>query len=337
MRHDDIALKPNFQHTVRLGLPVRPLFTYHAHVTSLQRRQYLKHRGRMSFFTVRLKRLLDLRLSPGTLQTVPLSEITNIHRYSDPGWMQLHCDLEAYSTDKHVFKHTGGEIYRKGWEWTHCLYGLQKLGMIAPAHTGLGVGAGREPVIFWLADRIAHVTATDLYGNETWSKKDGVEAPADIVQDATKYCPRPYRQDAIRFENADGTNLPFPDNSFDFCWSLSSIEHFGGHEAAKKAVQEMGRVTRPGGVVCIATEFLLLEEQSHPEFFTRSQIQKFIITASPNLSLVDGMNWSLPPFEYLVDQICVAGEGVHRLRRHVVLNDGNCQWTSIMLFFRKSG
>ena len=99
-----------------------------------------------------------------------LSEVINPIRYEDPEWDAHHRDLEGYSVDKHVFRHTGGEVYRKGWEWTQCIFGLQKLGMIRSNAKALGVGAGHEPVIFWLADRIGLVTATDLYGNETWSK-----------------------------------------------------------------------------------------------------------------------------------------------------------------------
>ncbi|MFC6487376.1 class I SAM-dependent methyltransferase [Nitratireductor sp. GCM10026969] len=267
---------------------------------------------------------------------MPLSEVINVARYEDPEWLEFHSALEKFSIDKHVFKHTEGEVYRKGWEWTHCIYGLSMLRAIKPSARALGVGAGREPVIFWLADQIREVVATDLYGNDTWSTNNGAEAPADIVEDAAKYCPRPFSKDRIRFENADGTNLPYEDGSFDLCWSLSSIEHFGGHEASRQAVREMARVTRKGGIVCIATEYLLLPELSHPEFFTKGEIEEYLIGATPDLELVDGMSWDLPPFDYLIDQICIGTESVHRRRRHVVLNDGSHQWTSFMLFFRKN-
>jgi len=282
-------------------------------------------------------RVDDLDATPNAA-TLSLSEVINIARYEDPEWMNIHHEVETYSIDKHVFRHTGGEIYRKGWEWTHCLYGLSKLGAIDQRTRALGVGAGREPVIFWLADRVAHVVATDLYGNETWSGNDGNfgnEAPKDILEDAEKYCPRPFRKENVSFENADGTKLQYADGSFDLCWSLSSIEHFGGHDASRKAVQEMGRVTCKGGIVCIATEYVLLNDTPHAEYFTKQEIIDYLINASPDLQLVDDMSWELPPLPFLVDQISFGGEGVHRRRRHVVLNDGYHQWTSFMLFFRK--
>jgi SAM-dependent methyltransferase len=264
----------------------------------------------------------------------PLSEVINPARYRDNEWNALHRDIESYSTDKHVFRHTGGEVYRKGYEWTQCIFGLQKLGLIRHGARALGVGAGREPVIFWLADHIGHVTATDLYGNEGWSNHRDAEAPADVLTDPGRYCPRPYAAHKIAFQNADGTCLPFADQCFDFCWSLSSIEHFGGHVAAAKAMKEMARVTRPGGVVCVATELLLSEDQAHSEFFTKTEFRDYIIDAAQDLRLVDGIRWELPSAEYLDDPI-VLPQDVHRLRRHVILCDGPYRWTSIIVFLRK--
>ncbi len=253
--------------------------------------------------------------------------------YLDADWLALHHDLERYSIDKHCFQGSSGEIYRKGWEWTHCLFGLRRLGMLQPGHRALGVGAGRECVIFYLASCIASVTATDLYGEAAWSADRGREADPALVEESKRQCPPELDLSRIVFENQDGTALDYPPDSFDFAWSLSSIEHFGGHAAARKAVGEMARVVRPGGIVAIATEMLLLEEYSHPEYFTPSEIVSELVTPFANLALVDPIDFHTLPYEYLVDSITVPS-GADRRRRHVVLNDGRFQWTSIMLFVR---
>jgi SAM-dependent methyltransferase len=263
-----------------------------------------------------------------------LSETTNPLRYTDPEWLATHRALEPYSIDKHCFQHTSGEIYRKGWEWTHCLYGLEKLGAITPDARGVGVGVGREPVIFYLADRIARVTATDLYDNTEWSNANGREASKELVQLAKDGCPSSVDFNKIRFESQDGTKLTYADNSFDFAWSLSSIEHFGGHKSAQRALAEMGRVIRPGGIVAVATEMLILDDQKHHEFFTRQELMSDLINPCTDLELVDEINFETLPTEYLVDSI-VLPTGVDRRRRHVVLNDGNVQWTSVLFFMRK--
>ena len=267
---------------------------------------------------------------------IPLASLTNPAAYKDPQWMGIHRLIESYSLDKHVFASSNsGEVYRKGWEWTQCIYGLQRLGAIQPAATALGVGAGREPIIFYLGDSIQRVTALDLYGNETWSN-NAREADSGVTVDPQQFCPRPIRKKQITFVNASGTRLPFRDGAFDVCWSMSSIEHFGGHEAAAEAMREMARVTRPGGIVSVATEYLLLPEQRHIEFFTRRELERYIISASKRLDLVEPVAWDVLPSEFLIDQITVPN-GVDRRRRHVVLNDGSVQWTSVLMFFRKRG
>jgi SAM-dependent methyltransferase len=260
-----------------------------------------------------------------------LCEVCNPSRYVDPDWMRIHLELESYSVDKHVFAHTnGGHVYRKGWEWTHCIYGLKQLGMLQPANCALGVGAGREPLIYYFGDQLNQVTALDLYGNEQWTN----EANADVLRHPERWCPKPADFQHIRFVTGDGTKLNFADGQFDFCWSLSSIEHFGGHEAAAVSMREMARVTKSGGIVAVATEYLLLPEYRHPEYFNACDLERHIIAASPDLRLVSDINWGTLPPEYLTDSIVVP-QGVDRRRRHVVLNDGEVQWTSILMFLRK--
>jgi SAM-dependent methyltransferase len=264
-----------------------------------------------------------------------LSTVCNPSHYDVADWMSLHRQIESYSHDKHVFQHTnGGHVHRKGWEWTQCVYGLRGLDMLRAEHTALGVGAGRECLSFYLADQLKEVVASDLYGNEAWTTNQGKEADGGILTRPQDFCPRPFRGDRLRFVYADGTRLNFDPDHFDLCWSMSSIEHFGGHDKAEQAVREMARVTRTGGVVAIATEYLLLSEQRHPEYFTQDQILKRLIDPHPQLQLLGNIDWNALPREYLADSI-VLPHGVHRVRRHVVLNDGSVQWTSVMLFYRK--
>ncbi len=267
---------------------------------------------------------------------LPLSSLTNVGAYADAGWLERFHDLGTYSHDKHIFtSFEPPQIHRKGWEWTQTVWGLEKLGMIRPEHRAIGVGAGRECVIFWLGDRLEHVVATDLYGNETWSTAGGREADPGVLIDAQPFCPRPIRQEAIEFKTMDGTDLGhFDDGTFDIAWSLSSIEHFGTHERSADAVREMARVVRPGGIVVIATEYLLLGDQTHTDYFSHDDFDRYVLNATPDLELIEPIDWSLPPADFLIDSIAFSSFP-ERLRRHVVLNDGHVQWTSVLAFFAK--
>jgi SAM-dependent methyltransferase len=250
--------------------------------------------------------------------------------------MELFRDLATYSYDAHIFNaDRAPDIYRKGWEWTQAIWGLEQLDMIRPDYRAIGVGAGRECVIFWLGDRLRTVVASDLYGGAGWSDSGGREADQAVLEDPQRFCPRPIRSDVIEFKTLDGTDLNiYPADTFDFGWSLSSIEHFGSHERSADAVRELARVIRPGGVIALATEYLLLAEQTHVEYFNRQDLEDYVINAAPDLELIEPIDWSLPPADFLIDSI-VFPNGIDRTRRHVVLNDGSVQWTSVMLFLRK--
>jgi SAM-dependent methyltransferase len=142
----------------------------------------------------------------------------------------------------------------------------------------------------------------------------------------------------------DGHKLPFKDNSFDFIWSCSSIEHFGGHEEAAKSIKEMERVLKHRGFLALATEFVIDQDiisgfkSEHPYFFNLEALYKYLI-ASHNLKLVQNINFSLSAY-YIKIYIKLPEESqsphmsMHR-KPHIVLCQGNVLFTSIFLFFRK--
>lgn len=267
---------------------------------------------------------------------IRLNGLVDPTAWEDPEWLAMHLELGTYSVDPHCFSPTKEFAYRKGWEWTQAIYGARHLGVSGASARVLGVGAGREPVLFYLADRVREVVGTDLYGNPGWSDTDH-EADPRLLTEPSRFCPRPYDASRLRLQVMDGTDLEFPDASFDFVWSLSSIEHFGGHEAAHRSVAEMGRVARPGGIVCVATEYVITPEApDHPEYFTREAFEEYVLGATPQLSPVEPMSYELPPLEYLIDPIMVhLPPDVDRIRHHVILNDGRYQWTSAIVFFRR--
>lgn len=55
----------------------------------------------------------------------------------------------------------------------------------------------------------------------------------------------------LSFEVADGTALPYPDESFDVVVSFSTVDHVPSAEGRQRFIDEMGRVTRRGGRVVV--------------------------------------------------------------------------------------
>jgi SAM-dependent methyltransferase len=184
--------------------------------------------------------------------------------------------------------HPLGLIHRKDWEWALGIIAMQRFDKLNKNSTAIGIGAGTEPIPFYLANRLKHVYATDLYGEiKNWNKA----APSNFPENPKKYAPFPYKEDALTVLRMDGTNIEFPSESFDIAFSFSSIEHFGGknHAGALQSVKEMERVLKKGGIAVIATEYII-NDKDHPEFFNKKTIYSDLIDKLKELKLVEPLD-----------------------------------------------
>jgi SAM-dependent methyltransferase len=223
-----------------------------------------------------------------------------------------------------------GYYHRKAWEWTQCVYGLETLGALGPATIALGVGAGHECVLYYLANRTSMTVGTDLYAGD-FTTSHAAEADPDFLRDPARFAPFPFAADHLRALPADGCALPFPNGTFDVVYSLSSIEHFGGHARAADAMREIRRVLRPGGVACVATE-LIIDGGPHPEYFTWDDLDRWVIRPS-GMVLAEDVRRDLPPRKYLDDPVRLPEEYLRT--PHVVLAAGTWTFTSVCLFLIK--
>ena len=129
----------------------------------------------------------------------------------------------------------------------------------------------------------------------------------------------------------DGGLLAFKDESFEVVFSLSSIEHFGGKEMAARAMGEIGRVLKPGGVAVVATEYVL-NGVEHPEFFNESDLLDYVVNPS-GLKLVQDIGFEVPSI--LLEKPLVFPDEKY-LSPQLSLMDGEAVFTSIILFFEKN-
>lgn len=145
-------------------------------------------------------------------------------------------------------------VHRKNWEYALLALFFEDAGLLGEETRILSVGAGHESVLFWLANRVAKVVATDIYGEGIFS---GLEADRSMLSDPASFSPYPYRESHLEVRHMDAKQLEFEDGSFDAVFSLSSIEHFGSWADIRRSAAEMGRVLRPGGAAFIVTECFL--------------------------------------------------------------------------------
>ena len=227
-------------------------------------------------------------------------------------------------------------VHRKHWEWVLGLIAVKRFGMLNNKIKALAVAAGREDVLFYLANTIDHVYATDLY------RGDWEESPYDFPENPKKYAPFNYREEGLTAVRMEGTRLEFPDETFDFVFSFSSIEHFGGdrHVGAMRSVKEMERVLKKGGIAAIATEYVI-NGKDHNEFFNKQSLYADLVDHL-QMKLIEPLNLELNP--RTLDNVLDFYSAVHWADRdldyknnhpHIVIRSRNLLHTSIMLVFKK--
>ncbi len=265
------------------------------------------------------------RLAPASTRVpydVQLCELANPAKWDNPEWMALLSSLKSVPLDKE-------SMHRKGYEYAQTLFGLRRLGRLAADARVLSVGAGHEPLLYWLANEVDRVVASDMY-DISWGGALAGEGDAAVLNRPQDYAPFDYRRDRLAFVKVDGRYLAFHDASFDIVYSLSSIEHFGGFEGAAAAVDEMARVLKPGGVLALATEYILSGPQHH-EAFMAADIHRLIDRS--------GLQLAEPIDEAVHRRYEIAAVDLQRnpfQTPHMAVRDGDTVFTSLMLFLVKS-
>jgi SAM-dependent methyltransferase len=261
------------------------------------------------------------------LQVVPDDEL---RKYPRPPFNKI-CDIsdwrEGPFTEYLRKLNAVPIIHRKQWEYANCIWGLEELGAVREDSVALSVAAGHEAPLFYFANRISRMVATDMYGG-------GPDGDPSMLADPGKFAPFPYHKDRLEVIQMDGAELSFASESFDFIFSLCSIEHFGAHERAAKSMREMHRVIKPGGICCVSTE-LILNNRPHREYFTWAELEEYVLKAAPfRLTGTNTIDARISE-SLLRHPIKLGEEKDLKVSPHIILQGGRHIFTSIILFLKK--
>jgi SAM-dependent methyltransferase len=249
-----------------------------------------------------------------------LCELANPAKWDNEEWVDILRSL-GLSDDKRL-------MHRKPYEFAQLVFGARRLGVMGDDARVVSVGAGHEGVLYWLANRVGWVVATDLYEG-VWQQVQGREGDPNVLKSPEAYAPFPYRRDRLTFMRMDGRRLAFRDGTFDLAYSLSSIEHFGGVENAAMTLREMGRILRPGGVVALATEYVL-SGPPHEETFQPAEFMQLI--DQPGLELVEPIDTGVFR-RYAFSPVDLYGDPFET--PHMLVRFYDTVFTTVMVFLRK--
>ena len=250
-----------------------------------------------------------------------LCELANPAKWDNPEWLELLRSL-GLPDDKL-------SMHRKSYEFTQLAYGLKKLGLLHDGVRIVSIGAGHEAVLYWLANRVGRVIATDMYQG-IWQDVQSREGDAGVLHNPRDYAPFPYREDHLVFLQMDALKLGLRSGCADVAYSLSSIEHFGGLRGATQAVDEMARVLKPGGVLALATEYVI-GGPPHEETFTPSEFDR--LTDRRDLVLVGPFDRSVyARYEYAAVDLYA---NPHQTP-HMAVRFNDTAFTTAFVFMRKT-
>jgi SAM-dependent methyltransferase len=251
---------------------------------------------------------------------VQLCELANPAKWDNDEWLALLRSL-GLSDEKLA-------MHRKPYEFTQLLFGCRRLGVLRDDASFVSIGAGHEHVLYWLANHVARIVATDMYEG-SWQDERAKEGDPIVLHDPDRYAPFPYRRDRLEFMKMDGRRLLFPDGTFDVAYSLSSIEHFGGLEGAGQTMKEMARVIKPGGILALATEYVIAGPP-HEETFQPHEIDELIRWSG--LDLVEPIDTRVYQ-RYEARPVRLQDDPY--LSPHMTVQLDDTVFTSVMLFLRK--
>jgi SAM-dependent methyltransferase len=265
-------------------------------------------------------------------KNLSLNKLCNIEDWENSTINQL--IPQFHKTDSRIF------VHRKDWEFSMGIIAMERFGKLNNSSIALGIGSGKEPVLFYLTNKLKHVYATDIYSGNSWEKT----APVEFLENPQKFSPFSYNEKALTVQKMDGTKLDFPDDKFDIVFSFSSIEHFGGknHLGAFKSLKETERVLKKGGIAVIATEYII-NDREHDEFFNYRTLHSDLIGKLDKLRLVEPLDLNISTrtldtvLEYYSDALRWKSQSdEYKLDHpHIIIRSKNIIWTSIMLVFEK--
>ena len=157
-------------------------------------------------------------------------------------------------------------------------------------------------------------------------------------------------------QHMDARSLEYDDECFDAVFSSSSLEHFGGEDDVARAIDEMFRVLRPGGVLTLSTELRLAGPPPGPPgvlLFDDAQLRELVV-GERGWDLMSPLS-ARRLSRHAGHRAAFRGGGRGRAARrgatrrdpfpragvepypHIVLRDGERAWTSVHLALRKRG
>ena len=141
----------------------------------------------------------------------------------------------------------------------------------------------------------------------------GVDPAEQMVLEAARLNPQ------ATFKVGFAESLPFSDESADIIVSSLSFHHWENHQ---KGIQEMARVLRPTGLLCLADHNMLLAKLWREKVKSRKEIQTFMVEAGLSVRRRQGMGLRFVLITWLKNKLRIQLTRYRKMMPKVILIQG---------------
>jgi SAM-dependent methyltransferase len=213
------------------------------------------------------------------MQTVPHNRVCNQEDLRDPSFAETVSAIFSYERIDDYTVAPNAPTSPRHWEAGAVIGALRSQGLLAPESTLLVVGAGWEPLVFYLIQHVHRVFAVDRYlTHDASGARLMMMQPADVQPYET-----PLRNLVV--QHMDERQLNFPDDTFDGVIVLGTLERAQSLQEIAWAAYEWGRVLKPGGIVSVCAKYRLAAPPGqkicrHMLLPNIPEIQHYVVEAS---------------------------------------------------------
>ncbi len=219
------------------GAAEQPELIYDLHLAVIELLAPLARQSSDHAFEQRLGKLQALYQeqgfeSPSLAHTSPkhASRFYQVADWEDADWWQSAQEVLGDAAEQDVYRRQ-----RSAWEQVQLYHALE----LQPEMVVLAMGSWNDALPHALARQVKLVVAVDCMERNPEEPEPLTEMPANMK--------------ALRLS---AMSLQLPDNCFDVVTAFSLLHLCAGQVGMARALREMARVTKPGGVVAISTDVL---------------------------------------------------------------------------------
>jgi ubiquinone/menaquinone biosynthesis C-methylase UbiE len=208
-----------------------------------------------------VRRLAHRRETVAQTPPLPYTKAANREDYHNTTFWELIRGIFLHDQLRYADNFPLGREDRHYWQTAMTARTFADHGVLGPNARVLGDGAGNDPIVFWLTNKVAQVFATDLYLAK--GSRAATVCPG-MLAEPERHWPGSWNSRRLVVQHMSPQELRYSDESFDAVFAPHALDSCLTLDEVERALEEMYRVLKPGGVVSLHVNFAIDQTGNGP-------------------------------------------------------------------------